>query len=216
MILLFHVTKYYLNKQPVLSDINLNIKKGEFVFIVGPVGAGKTTLLKLLSFLEMPNEGQIIIDGRNIAKFKKSDILYFRRKIGLISQDFRLLPNRTLSENIAVSMKISGCDKRDIIKRGKSILRYVGLEGKKDVLPCHLSGGEQQKACIARALVNNPVILLADEPTVNLDPESSDEIISLFKDINLKGTTIVVATHNRKISNKNRVISLNKGRISES
>ncbi len=215
MIQLFHVFKSYGPGHPALVDVNLEIAKGEFVFVSGSSGAGKTTLLKLLFAMEMPDRGQILINGRNVARIRPSQIPYLRRTIGFIFQDFRLLAEKTVLENVALPMRILGAPPRVIGRRVHDVLRLVGLEQKKEARPSHLSGGEQQRVCIARALVNSPPILLADEPTGNLDTDLALEIFELLKQINGKGATVVVATHDRQIVRtiQKRAIVLDRGRL---
>lgn len=215
MIQMFHVTKYYGKERPALVDINLKVEKGEFIFITGSSGAGKTTLLKLLFCEERPDEGQILIQGRNVAKIKDSAIPYLRRNIGIIFQDFRLLQKKTVFDNIALVLKVAGISRSDIKRRVFEGLRMVGLERKRDSFPPSLSGGEQQRVAIARAIVNNPSIILADEPTGNLDPLLSREIFALLKEVNHKGTTIIAATHDRRIveEEKRRSITIQGGTI---
>jgi cell division transport system ATP-binding protein len=198
MIQLFHVSKYY-DRRPALSDINLHIEKGEFVLLMGPSGAGKTTLLKLLFCAERPDEGQILVQNRNVARLRASDVPHLRRMMGLVFQDFRLLPPKTVFENVALPLMVQGASAFDVHRKVMESLKAVGLDHKKDHRPATLSAGEQQRVCIARAIVNSPLILLADEPTGNLDPHLATEIIELFKVINARGTTIVVATHNPQL-----------------
>lgn len=215
MIQMFHVTKYYGKEKPALVDISLKVEKGEFIFITGPSGAGKTTLLKLLFCEERPDEGQILIQGINVVKIRGSAVPYLRRNIGFIFQDFRLLPKKTVFDNIALTLKIVGLSRPDIKRRVFESLRMVGLEHKRDSYPTFLSGGEKQRVAIARAIVNNPPIILADEPTGNLDPGLSREIFGILKEINHRGATIITATHDRRIvdEEKRRSIILQNGAI---
>ncbi len=215
MIQLYHVTKYYGKERPALIDISFKVEKGEFIFITGPSGAGKTTLLRLLFCEERPDEGQILIQGVNVVKIKNRAIPYFRRHIGFVFQDFRLLPKKTVFDNIALTLKIVGLAKSNIKRRVFESLRMVGLEHKKDAYPVFLSGGEKQRVAIARAIVNNPPIILADEPTGNLDSGLSREIFGILKEINHRGTTIIITTHDRRIvdEEKRRSITLQKGAI---
>jgi cell division transport system ATP-binding protein len=215
MIQMFHVTKYYDNDRPALQDINLHIEKGEFVYVTGPSGAGKSTLLKLLYCGERADAGQILIGGRNVARIRESHVPFLRRNIGVVFQDFKLLSRKTVFENVALAMKILAVPRREIKKRVIEVLERVGLERKVDDYPLHLSGGEQQRVCIARAMVNRPFILLADEPTGNLDAELSMEIFHLLRDINTMGATIIVATHNREVLSRipRRNIGLLHGKI---
>jgi cell division transport system ATP-binding protein len=214
MIQLFHVTKYY-DRRIALSDINLLIEKGEFVLLMGPSGAGKTTLLKLLFCAEFPDEGQVLVQNRNVARLRTSDVPGLRRTMGLVFQDFRLLPKKSVFENVALPVIVLGASSFDIRRRVFDALKAVGMEHRKDHRPATLSAGEQQRVCIARAIVNGPIILLADEPTGNMDADLAREIIELFKAINARGTTVVVATHNRQVVEQvnRRVITLNQGKI---
>lgn len=214
MIQMFHVSKYYDN-YPALRDISLEINKGEFIFITGPSGAGKSTLLKLLFCAERSYEGQILIQGRNIARLSDSKIPYLRRNIGVVFQDYKLLQHRTIYENVAFTLKVIGMPRSEIKRKAYFVLKQLGLEHKLDSFPIKLSGGEQQRAAIARAIVNEPAILIADEPTGNLDYNLSMEIFEILKDINVRGTTVIVATHNREVLNKmqRRIIALEKGKI---
>ncbi len=217
MVQLFHIYKQYDRESTALSDINLRFEKGEFVFVTGPSGAGKTTLLKLIFREELPSRGQILVAGRNIAMIQLHKLFRLRRNIGVVFQDFRLLKRRTVLENIAFALQVVGCPARLQKQRAFSVLKMVGLQHKMQSYPLQLSGGEQQRVAIARALVNEPPILLADEPTGNLDPELSQEIMRLFSDINAHGTTVVVATHNREIirSMGKRTVTLERGRLVE-
>lgn len=215
MIQFFHVYKYYLKGSAALEDINIQIDKGEFVFITGPSGAGKTTLLKLIFLAELPSKGQIIINGYNITRLKKSAVPYLRRNIGVVFQDFKLLPDRTVFDNVSLTLTVRGIAKKEVKKRVWETLRMVGLQHKLTAYPLRLSGGEQQRVSIARALVNEPAILLADEPTGNLDPDLTKDIMKLFEEINIRGTTVVVASHDKHLISayNKRVITLEHGRI---
>lgn len=212
MIQLIHVSKYY-HRRAALSDITLEIEKGEFVLLMGPSGAGKSTLLRTLIGAEQPDEGQIFVQGRNVTKLKPSEVPYLRRKVGSVFQDFRLLPKKSVFENVALPLIVQGVSAADIRRKVTEALRAVGVEHKKDQSPTSLSAGEQQRVCIARAIVNGPIVLLADEPTGNLDPERTAEIIELFKLINARGTTVIVATHDPHVMAQvnRRVISLVQG-----
>jgi cell division transport system ATP-binding protein len=215
MIQLVGVSKVYHNNFEALNDINLHIGKEEFIFIVGPSGSGKTTLMKLLYREELPTSGQVIIDKINVGELKPYQVPYLRRNMGVVFQDFKLLPRRTVWENIAFAMQVVG-HPRSMIRRHVSLaLELVGLQKKADSFPSDLSGGEQQRACIARAIVNNPPLLIADEPTGNLDPGTSWEIINLLDKINKRKTTVIVTTHNKNIVDimRKRVIALEAGRI---
>ncbi len=215
MIEMYGVTKIYPGGQVALKDISLKILKGEFVFIVGPSGAGKSTLIKLLFREELPTRGQIFFAGKNITRLRPKEIPYLRRRIGIVFQDFRLLPEKTVYENIAFAMEVVEASGRDIRKRVPYVLERVGLAHKAKAKPSELSGGEQQRVALARALVNNPDVLVADEPTGNLDPDTSRDIMNLLDDINKRGTTLVVASHARELvdSMKKRVIQLEKGSL---
>ena len=212
---MFHVYKSYDAAVSALTDITLKIDKGEFVFITGASGAGKTTLLQLMFCIERPTQGQIIIAGKNVSRFTHRDIPALRRKIGFVFQDFKLLNNKTVFDNIAITLRVTGMGNRDINKRALKVLSYVGLQHRANFKPLTLSGGEQQRAAIARALAKEPAILLADEPTGNLDPERAMDTINLFNEINARGTTVVVATHDRFLIDKfnKRTILLDKGKI---
>ena len=194
MIRLSGVTKLYDN-DVVLKDISLTIEKGELAFITGPSGAGKTTLLKLIYAAEKPDKGQIVVAGWDISKLKQSTIPYLRRNVGIVFQDFRLLNNKTVFDNIALALRIHNMDPKEIREDVNAVLKEVNLTQKAQIYPQHLSGGEQQRVVIARAMVSKPTVLLADEPTGNLDDETSDTIMRLFREINALGTTVLLATH---------------------
>jgi cell division transport system ATP-binding protein len=215
MIQFSNVFKGYHPNQYILKDVNLKVEKGEFVFVMGPSGAGKTTLLKLLFCEEKIDQGTILVQGQNISRIKPSAIPYYRRKIGFIFQDFRLIQKKTVFENVALALKIMHVSTKEIQKKVTDALGLVGLEYKKDVSAIDLSGGEQQRVCIARAFVNRPPIILADEPTGNLDLDLSLHFLQLLKGIQARGTTIVVATHNKELVDlsKRRVITIKEGRI---
>lgn len=217
MIQLFHVSKTYGKDVEALVDITLHIKKGEFVFIAGSSGAGKTTLLRLLFRDERPTSGQILVGGRNVAKLGERHIPAFRRSLGIVFQDFKLLKDRSVFENLALVYRIRGLPLFLGQRKVRQLLKLVGLAHKADLYPSKLSGGEQQRVAIARALMNDPLILLADEPTGNLDDELAQDVIGLFRDVNARGTTVLVATHNLKIVEemRRRTIFLKKGRIVE-
>lgn len=205
----------YRNGVPALEGINLHIKKGEFVFIVGPTGCGKSTLLKLIYLEEMCTRGKIIVGGKDITNIRLLQIPYHRRNIGVIFQDFKLLPQKNVFENVAFALEVINASPTEISRQVPKVLELVGMAHKAKFYPDDLSGGEQQRTSIARALVNNPPILLADEPTGNLDPDTSWEIMQLLLKINLRGTTVVVATHNKNIVDalKQRVIAMVGGRV---
>lgn len=213
MIRLEHVSKSYSAGIPALNDVNLEIKRGEFVFIVGDSGSGKSTLIKLLLKELEPTEGLITIDGKLLKKIKRKQIPKFRRRIGVVFQDFRLLKDRNVYDNIAFAQKVIGESNGHIKRRVPQMLSMVGLAAKYRSYPKELSGGEQQRVAIARALVNEPTILLADEPTGNLDNNNAWEIMKLLEEINERGTTVVVVTHNMEIVKvmKKRVITMKKG-----
>jgi len=201
----------------LLNNISFSIAKGEFVFLIGPSGVGKTTILRLLLREIFPSKGKIMVDGENIVKIKDKKIPFLRRKIGAAFQDFKLLLDRTVFENVALALEILGEKPLTIVGKVKKTLALVGLKGKENFFPIQLSGGEFQRVVIARAIVANPKILFADEPTGNLDQETSWQIVSLLKQINKKGTTVIMATHNVEIvkTAKERVISLKNGEIRE-
>jgi cell division transport system ATP-binding protein len=215
VIQLFHVSKAYGEEAPTLDDLTLQVDKGEFVWLTGPSGAGKTTLLKLLFCAEEPTSGQIIVGGRNVARLGKSGVPLLRRSIGVVFQDFKLLSNRTVLENVGFALEVLGSSDREIEERALRRLDQVGLAHKARSLPQKLSGGEQQRVAIARALVNEPTILLADEPTGNLDPSLTDSILELLFDANAHGTTVVVATHDHSLLQRHarRTIALSAGKV---
>jgi cell division transport system ATP-binding protein len=216
MIQLFRVTKYY-EGVPAVREVSFSVGKGEFVFVTGASGAGKTTLLKILFCAEHADEGQILIQGMNTFRLGTKSIPYLRRNMGFVFQDYKLLPHKTVFENIALALKVVGAPYGDIERRSYQVLKKVGLEAKRHLTPPKLSGGEQQRVAVARALVNEPLVLLADEPTGNLDPQSGQDIFRLFRDINLKGTTVVVATHDWETVNKmqRRIIRMERGRVTD-
>ncbi len=215
MIKFDNVSKTYDNGFPALHDVSFEIEKGEFVFLVGSSAAGKSTIIKLIMKEEDATEGDITINGIDVCDLRRKEVPYFRRTIGVVFQDFRLLPNKTVQENVAYAMEIVGASGKDIRKNVPNVLSMVGLAHKAKVYPRQLSGGEQQRVAIARAIVNNPVVLIADEPTGNLDPDTAQEIMTILEDINRRGTTIVMATHAENIVNKmqKRVIVVEKGTI---
>ena len=215
MITLENVSKSYAKGQPALNDVSLHIDKGEFVFIVGNSGSGKSTLIKLLLKELEPTSGTIIVNDQNLGKMKRRKVPKYRRGVGVVFQDFRLLKDRNVYENVALAQRVIDRPNRVIKKRVPEILTLVGLAEKYKSFPRELSGGEQQRVALARALVNRPNILLADEPTGNLDPKNSLEIMKLLEEINERGTTVLVVTHNQEIVNemKKRVITMKKGVI---
>ena len=210
-----NIAKEYRNGVIALYDINIEIHKGEFVFLVGSSGAGKSTLIKLILKEEGITRGQLILDNMDITRVSNRRIPYIRRKVGVVFQDFRLLPNKTVYENVAFAMEIVGARPREIRRRVPTILSMVNLSKKASSFPDQLSGGEQQRVSIARAIVNNPPVLIADEPTGNLDPDTAAEIMRVLMDINNRGTTVIMATHAKEIVNtmKKRVIALENGRM---
>lgn len=212
-----NVTKYYNNGVLALEDISFKIEKGEFTFVVGPTGMGKSTLLKLIYREELPTKGEVFVGGVNVARLKPHQVALLRRRLGIVFQDFKLLPNRTVYENVAFALEVIGLTRKEIRTRVGRVLDIVGLLHKSNCYPMELSGGEQQRTSIARALVNNPPIFIADEPTGNLDMATSWEIIDFLKRINIRGTTIIMATHNKEIvdSMRQRVIALYKGRVAK-
>ncbi|AIQ26337.1 cell division ATP-binding protein FtsE [Paenibacillus sp. FSL E2-8871] len=215
MIEMQDVWKTYPNGTHALQGVSVKIDRNEFVYVVGPSGAGKSTFMKLIYREEVPTKGQISVGGFNIGKLKQRKIPYVRRNIGVVFQDFRLLPRMTAYENIAFAMEVIEAPKKVIKKRVNEVLDLVGLKNKANREPSQLSGGEQQRIAIARAIVNNPSVIIADEPTGNLDPETSWGIMQLLDEINFRGTTIVMATHNRDIVNKmrKRVLAIENGNI---
>ena len=215
MITLENVSKSYAKGQPALNDVSLHIDKGEFVFIVGNSGSGKSTLIKLLLKELEPTSGTIIVNDQNLGKMKRRKVPKYRRGVGVVFRDFRLLKDRNVYENVAFAQRVIERPNRVIKKRVPEILTLVGLAEKYKSFPRELSGGEQQRVALARALVNRPNILLADEPTGNLDPKNSLEIMKLLEEINERGTTVLVVTHNREIVNsfRKRVITMRKGVI---
>jgi cell division transport system ATP-binding protein len=210
-----NVSKTYKNGSPALKDITLNIEKGEFVFLVGASGSGKTTFLRLLLREELPDKGRILEAGRELTELSKFRVPFLRRNIGCVFQDFRLLPNKTVFENVAFALEVIGRPRSTVESQVPLILDLVGLSDKSKSLPGELSGGEQQRVAVARAFVNRPLILLADEPTGNLDPANSESIMALLERINRTGTTVVMATHDKALVDRmrRRVIELDKGEM---
>ena len=215
MIQLINVSKRYDHGITALDAVNVNIEKGEFVFLVGPSGSGKSTFLKLMIKEEEPTSGKILIDNKDIGRIKPKEVPFLRRKIGFVFQDFRLLYDRTVEENIMFSLRVLECSEKEIKAQLKASLEMVGLVGKEKSYPNQLSGGEQQRVALARALATKPPIIIADEPTGNLDPNTAGEIFKTLLDINARGTTILVVTHDRNIVNQlgKRVIALDHGRV---
>jgi cell division transport system ATP-binding protein len=215
LIVLRGVSKQYSTGMLALDKVDLEIKKGEFVFVVGQSGAGKSTLIKLLYREETPSGGQVILAGKDLTKIKRREVPFLRRKIGVVFQDFKLLTDRTVAENVAFALMVTGYTGRDPVKSVTQVLSLVGLKERQNAYPSQLSGGEQQRVAIARALVRNPDLLLADEPSGNLDPDTSWEIVKLLSEINARGTTVIMATHARNIVNslRRRVVAMEQGRV---
>ena len=217
MIQAYNVNMSYKEDIQVLNDVSFKVQKGEFVFLVGESGAGKTTILRLLYRGLIPTNGELVVAGRNLSTLSKSEIPDFRRQIGVVFQDFKLLPNKTVQQNISISMKVTGIKPTEVHHNVNQLLQQMSLVHRRDAYPEEISGGEQQRVAIARAMANNPTILLADEPTGNLDPKLSLEIMHLFENFNFRGTTILVATHDVALIRKlgKRVIRIQEGRSIE-
>lgn len=215
MIQLFNVTKSYGGESPAIKDLTIQIPKGDFVYVTGASGAGKTTFLRMLYAAEKPTKGQILINSQNITRFRSAQIPYLRRKIGVVFQDFKLLQSRTVYENVAFALEAQGKKRYEVSKKVYQALKEVGLEHRLQRKPLELSGGEQQRIAIARALVVDPLILLADEPSGNLDIDVTLDIMELFKNANARGTTVLLATHDHSLQQRfpRRVITLDKGRL---
>jgi len=215
MIEMQDVWKQYPNGSTALSGVNVNIRRGEFVYVVGPSGAGKSTFIKLMYRQERPTRGHIFVNGFNIDRLKERQIPLMRRALGVVFQDYKLLPKLTASENVAFALEVIGVSRRSIRMRVSEMMELVGLADKMQALPHEMSGGEQQRVAIARSLVNSPAVIIADEPTGNLDPETSWGIMRLFEQINNRGTTVVMATHNKEIVNTliKRVLAIENGEI---
>ncbi len=215
MIEFYDVYKTYANGTSALRGVSATIPKGEFVFVVGPSGAGKSTMVRLVYREELPTTGYVFVNGMNLVKLRPNAVPYLRRNIGIVFQDFKLLPRKTSFENVAFAMRVIGASPREIARRVPATLELVGLRDKADAYPSELSGGEQQRAALARAIVNHPVVLLADEPTGNLDPATSWGIVQLLLEINRRGTTVVMATHAKTIVDaaRRRVIALDRGYV---
>ena len=215
MLEMIDVSKIYPGGSVALQDINVRIEQGEFVFIVGPSGAGKSTFFKMLFREVLPSSGKVIVNGHDLVKMTDKEIPYFRRQLGIVFQDYRLLPDRTVYDNVAFAMQVIETPYRKIKRRVNDVLDLVGLRKRAHAYPTELSGGEQQRIAIARASVHDPILLIADEPTGNLDPETSWEIMDIFREVNKSGTTIVMATHDREIVDEmeKRVIAIEHGHI---
>ncbi len=215
MLEMINVSKTYPGGSVALQDVNIHIGAGEFVFVVGPSGAGKSTFFKMLFREVLPTAGKVIVNGQDLVKMTDKEIPYFRRQLGIVFQDYRLLPDRTVYDNVAFAMQVIETPYRKIKRRVNDVLDLVGLRKRAHAYPTELSGGEQQRIAIARAIVNDPILLIADEPTGNLDPETSWEIMDIFREVNKSGTTIVMATHDREIVDQmeKRVIAIEHGRI---
>ena len=215
MLIMSDVSKVYPGGSTALQDVNVHIEPGEFVFVVGPSGAGKSTFIKMLFREVLPTTGSIFVNGVDILSLTPKEIPFMRRQLGIIFQDYRLLPDRTVYENVAFAMQVIEAPHRKIKRQVMNVLDLVGLRNRANAYPNELSGGEQQRIAIARAIVNDPVFVIADEPTGNLDPETSWDIMEIFKEINATGTTIVMATHDKEVVDAmgKRVIAIEKGRI---
>jgi len=212
-----HLSKLYSRGLYALQDLSLTVEKGEFVFLTGPSGAGKSTLLRLLLVQDRPTEGDLFVNGHDVTSLSRSDVQEYRRGIGFIFQDFKLIPTRTVFENVAFVLEVLGVPAGQQRRRAFQVLKWVGLQHRINAYPRDLSGGEQQRIAIARALVNDPALVLADEPTGNLDPDLSLEIMNLLREVNAGGTTVVVATHDRELIRLvgRRTITLDSGRVVE-
>src|ERR1700694_4695455 len=217
MIHFYHVTKRFDRYSTALQDVTFHIEKGEFVFLTGPSGAGKSTLLKLILRQMRPSDGQIIVNGRNLSAMKRSQLPYFRREIGMVFQDFKLIERMTVFENLSFILTILGLPPKEHKKRAYRALRAVSLHHKFNAYPLQLYGGEQQRVAIARALINDPLVIVADEPTGNLDPALTQEILHIYNEPNLRGSTVLMATHDRELIEQSgrRVITLDHGRITD-
>ena len=212
-----HLSKLYSRGVYALRDLNLTIDKGEFLFLTGPSGAGKSTLLRLLLREDLPSEGEVVVAGRELGSLSSSEVQAYRRSLGFVFQDFRLIPRMSVFQNVAFVMRVLGVPLETQQRRTFQVLKWVGLQHRMNALPQELSGGEQQRIAIARALVNEPQLVLADEPTGNLDPDLSLEIMNLLREINARGTTVLVATHDRELIRRvgRRAVTLDHGRVVE-
>ena len=217
MIHFYHVTKRFDRYSTALHDLTFQIEKGEFVFLTGPSGAGKSTLLKLILRQMTPTEGQVVVNGRNLNTIRRSALPFFRREIGMVFQDFKLIERMTVFENLSFILTVLNVAPREHKRKAYAALRAVDLHHRMNSYPLQLSGGEQQRVAIARALINDPLVLIADEPTGNLDPDMSQDIVRIFNDANLRGSTVLLATHDRDLIRESgrRVITLEHGRISD-
>jgi len=213
----YHLSKTYSRGVYALRDLSLRVDKGEFVFITGPSGAGKSTFLRLMLRQDLPSDGQLVVNGRNLAGLKPREVQAYRRSLGFVFQDFKLIPRKTVFENVAFVPRVLGVPEHQQRRRAYQVLKWVGLPHRMNAYPLELSGGEQQRIAIARALVNEPTLVLADEPTGNLDPDLSLEIMNLFREINARGTTVVVATHDRELIRQvgRRTLTLAHGELAE-
>lgn len=214
MILIENLSKTY-GGRPALKGVSAQVDQGEFIFLTGPSGAGKSTLLRLLYRAELPDEGRVVVGGAEVVSLRRSEIAFFRRRLGIVFQDFKLLRRRTVAENVTFVLALLNVPERDQRKRAYQVLRQMGLQHRLGAFPDELSGGEQQRVAVARALVLQPDVMLADEPTGNLDPERSHELMELFKTINYQGTTVVLATHDRSLieAHPARTLTLERGRL---
>ena len=217
MIEAYHLSKVYRRGVYALRELSLQVEKGEFVFLTGPSGAGKSTFLRLLLCQEPPSEGQLMVSGRNLADLKPREVQAYRRSVGFVFQDFKLVPRKDVFENVAFVLRVLGAPEPQQRRKAFQALKWVGLQHRMNAFPAELSGGEQQRVAIARALVNDPALVLADEPTGNLDPDLSLDIMNLFREINARGTTVVVATHDRELIRQvgRRALTLDQGQIVE-
>src|SRR5436190_19021026 len=217
MIHFYHVTKKFDRYSTALHDVTFHIEKGDFVFLTGPSGAGKSTLLKLILRQIVPTEGQVVVNGRNLNTIRRSHLPYFRREIGMVFQDFKLIERMTVFENLSFILTVLNVPPKEHKRKAYAALRAVDLHHRLNAYPLQLSGGEQQRVAIARALINDPLVLIADEPTGNLDPDMSRDIVHIFSEANLRGSTVLLATHDRELirSSGRRVIVLEHGRLIE-